>query len=605
MADLELISAAKRKSLRPSQFADPENQAYPIDTAERTRNAPARLEQNKGSMSVEKYHRIRARIARAARRFGIDSEYNKPETATSTRGLRMTTTHPDGTKVEISHMSAAFYDDADGGSLRLAMPINKAAALADGDADKRVWVQVARSGRWLGHRQGPFELNAKVFDQICANFVGQKVGRIQYDFEHASEMPPSEGEIPTKGTPAQGWIYALKHDGRNLYALTEWKPLARDYIANDQYQGVSPAIRWNQKDRETGKPIGAILSSVALTNSPFLTQMNQPTAASTGTDVSATFCSLTEEEPPHLTLAGSRSCCYSDDEYMPRIRSALRMHELATPGEVSEKIGALRQYMVAAGGDHTKMVNGVQLADFTKPIRDIVNPHAGMSWDEVFDIIEDIVDVAMDRHIIQDHGGVEESTPPSLNSSAEATAPAASNLNSTGGPAMAKTIEQLELEVTNLSGERSTLLSQIEALTSERDTLKAKVDEHEAQVLSARVDEAFSTYKDKYQLPPNAKGTMLSLLKVDASGFEQMYPRLEPKNRHLLSVLTGDARNGNASQPRVAADLPSDNGNVRNLSARELTSKLMRENPGMTLATAQIKVDEMMTKLRRQQGHVL
>jgi len=175
------------------------------------------------------------------------------------------------------HMAA--YSDADN-RLILSIPLDKQAALADGDENKRVWVQVGKAGRWLGHRQGPFELNSQIFDSIVRNFRSQNVGRLQYDFEHASEMKPTDGMIPMVGVPAQGWIYDLKHDGRALYALTEWKDLARQYIENDQYQGVSPAISWKNNDRVSGQPIGPMLTSVALTNKPFLTGMRPPQAAS-------------------------------------------------------------------------------------------------------------------------------------------------------------------------------------------------------------------------------------------------------------------------------------------------------------------------------------
>ena len=124
MADT--VSAAQRKRMNASQFGDPDGRRYPIQDAAHVRNASARLEQNKAN--EPKYSKIRARIARAAKRFGIDSEYNKKTTARSSfrgasRGLRMTTTHPDGTRTEIRHMSAFFSDgtEDDGGKLSLAV----------------------------------------------------------------------------------------------------------------------------------------------------------------------------------------------------------------------------------------------------------------------------------------------------------------------------------------------------------------------------------------------------------------------------------------------------------------------------------------------------
>jgi hypothetical protein len=570
------------------------------------RNAAARLEQQKSSMPATQYNQIRARIARAAKKFGIDSEYNKkPQRSSfrgSGRGLRMTTVHADGTRTEIRHMSAFCSEDGD--KLWLAVPFDKGAALADGDENKRVWVQIARAGRWLGHRQGAFALNSQTFEQICTNFETQKVGRLQYDFEHASEQKPSDGAIPMLGAPAQGWIYALKHDGQRLFALTEWGDLARQYIQNDQYSGVSPAINWNQKDRVTGKPIGAVLSSVAITNKPFLTQM-EPLAA--------TSLAL-EEESESIELSGS-SCCYSADEYLPRIKSALRLHDLSTPAQMSEALDNLREHMDAAEGDHTKQVNGVRLQDYALPLRNVVNAHAGMSWDEVFDVVEDLIDVAMDKHIIEDHpedtpveSSMSNATEPTSTISettpfAEATS-AASTLTNQGGPAMAevkpeKTVQEFQLEITNLTGERNQLKVDLEAALAVNSELSAKVEAHELQLLSAEVDTAYQTYEKKMGLTLEMKPVMLSVAKQNLEGFHKLYPVLPLPQRHLMSVLTGDGRTTQTTQLRVQADNAADAAPT--LKPAELVTRIMKET-NCSLLDAQCRVDAMLTKMQRRAG---
>ena len=604
MADT--VSAAQRKRMNASQFGDPDGRRYPIQDAAHVRNASARLEQNKAN--EPKYSKIRARIARAAKRFGIDSEYNKKTTARSSfrgasRGLRMTTTHPDGTRTEIRHMSAFFSDgtEDDGGKLLLSMPLDKATALSTGDADGRVWVQIAKAGRFFKDGK-PFELNSRIFDEVCQNFKSQNIGRVQYDFEHASEMPPSAGNIPVEGTPAQGWAYEFKHNGRQLFALTEWKGLARDYIQNDQYQGVSPAIRWNQKDRESGKPIGAVISSIALTNCPFLTGM-APLVASIGADAAATYCSLTFEEPTNLSAS---TCCYSANEYMPRIKSALRLHDLATPTEMSDHLDKLREHMDAAEGDHTKTVNGLALSDYALPLRSLVNAHAGMSWDEVFDVVEDLIDAAMDKHIIEDHGGDagEDSPAPVLNNSAEANPPA-STLNDKGGPEMAapvKSIEQLESELQLMTAERNQLKVDFDAAVATNSQLSAKIEQHELLALNARVDVAFDTYKEKKGLTPASKKTLLTLLKADSAGFEEMFPNLPAPQRTLLTTLTSDGRsqNGTSRNVRVQADAPVDGPDVTTMSARELTRHLMSTEK-LPLAAAQNKAMAIINRVRETQ----
>ena len=76
---VEMISADKRNSLPEGKFALPSQRKYPIDTAARTRNAAARLEQAKkaGRISDADYSSAKGKIAAAAKRFGIESQYNE------------------------------------------------------------------------------------------------------------------------------------------------------------------------------------------------------------------------------------------------------------------------------------------------------------------------------------------------------------------------------------------------------------------------------------------------------------------------------------------------------------------------------------------------
>lgn len=55
------ITAAKRHSLPASDFAIPEREAYPVDTAGRARNALSRVSQNG---SPEEKARVRAKVKR-------------------------------------------------------------------------------------------------------------------------------------------------------------------------------------------------------------------------------------------------------------------------------------------------------------------------------------------------------------------------------------------------------------------------------------------------------------------------------------------------------------------------------------------------------------
>jgi phage I-like protein len=261
------ISAAKRRSLPGDKFAVPGKRAYPIDTAARTRNAAARLEQNKSSLSSSEYAEAKRRIAAASKRFGIKSEYSKPARAAS-RGLRMRI-NTDGS-IHVRHNS-----DIVGGKTVFCEQFeldSKTIELADGKP-KAVWIQVAKPGEFKGHPAGPFKLDATTFNDIVRNFRATQNRRIAIDFEHASEQKPTDGGIPVLGAPAQGWMtdFDIRPDG--LYSLVEWLPLAADYIKTGQYKYFSPAIRFDAVDRVTGKNIGARMTSGALTNKPFLDGM--------------------------------------------------------------------------------------------------------------------------------------------------------------------------------------------------------------------------------------------------------------------------------------------------------------------------------------------
>lgn len=139
-----------------------------------------------------------------------------------------------------------------------------------------VWIQLAKVGSFAGHAAGPFELDARTFDDIVKNFKATANRRIPIDFEHASEVDASDGSIPHTGAPAQGWVVDLQNrqtDG--LWGLVEWMEPARSYIREGKYRFISPAIRFRSRDRVSGEPVGARLTSAGLTNNPFLDGMAQ------------------------------------------------------------------------------------------------------------------------------------------------------------------------------------------------------------------------------------------------------------------------------------------------------------------------------------------
>lgn len=200
----------------------------------------------------------------------------------------------------ITALKARFLDRGKGKAIVLRATSKKLDAPPE---NAPVWEQIAKEGEYKGHASGEFTLDAQVFADIIKNFRAHPSYRaadvrtpwteggdnsnsgrvIPWDFHHANEAAPTS--VAVQGAPAQGWVLDLKTeqgpDGLTLWALTDWLEPARTYIRNGQYQWSSVAIWPDSHDAVTGKPIGTYLSSVAITNDPFIQGM-QPLAASRG-----------------------------------------------------------------------------------------------------------------------------------------------------------------------------------------------------------------------------------------------------------------------------------------------------------------------------------
>jgi hypothetical protein len=176
-------------------------------------------------------------------------------------------------------------------------PIPLTAAVVESDESAGpVWAQVCIEGVYKGHAKfKEINFTRELFEQVIANFRahpsyqagpnGLGVKRVaQFDYEHASEMDPTSGSIPQKGAPANGWVLDLQirngADGKaELWALSDFLPDTRQQIRDGGYQWTSVAIWPNAIDPVSGEQMGPRLTSVALTNHPFIEGM-EPIAAS-------------------------------------------------------------------------------------------------------------------------------------------------------------------------------------------------------------------------------------------------------------------------------------------------------------------------------------
>ena len=297
----------KRNDLPSSAFALPSQRKYPINDAAHVRNAAARLEQERaaGKISPSDYAKAKSRIVAAGKRFGVKSD--QPSGSAKAKRIRVSADLGHGGSLSVRHMAD-----------RTISLDGVAVTLSDDGDDKPVWIQLAKPGTFRGHSAGPFELNAQTFDEIVRNFNGSQNHEIPIDFEHASEADATDGTIPTLGAPAQGWIREMKVENGNLWGLVYWGDRAREYIRAGQYKYFSPAIRFGSKDRVSGQPIGARMTSGALTNNPFLDGMKPLAAKDAAPESEAgTFVLSDSLEDVHMNLEAEltrrarANMCYS------------------------------------------------------------------------------------------------------------------------------------------------------------------------------------------------------------------------------------------------------------------------------------------------------
>jgi len=149
-------------------------------------------------------------------------------------------------------------------------------AAGAGEGAGKVRIPLAVAGTWV-RGANRFSITPQDLESIVRNFCERQNGEINVDYDHASEMP----EVAAGGPiPSAGRIIGIdppELQGRRtlLWGWFEPTERARTLIRNREYRYISPAIDWGAHNKRSGKPQGATLTSVALTNRPFLEEMPQ------------------------------------------------------------------------------------------------------------------------------------------------------------------------------------------------------------------------------------------------------------------------------------------------------------------------------------------
>lgn len=141
-----------------------------------------------------------------------------------------------------------------------------------GDVEKLTRIPLALLGRWVKGAQ-KFAITRETVKKLAENFRKRATGDVVIDYEHASEFP---GLAQGQPVPAAGWLKQIEDtpDEKGvLWGLAELTQRAREMIERREYKYISPAINWGERDKVSGEPQGATLTSVALVNRPFLESM--------------------------------------------------------------------------------------------------------------------------------------------------------------------------------------------------------------------------------------------------------------------------------------------------------------------------------------------
>jgi hypothetical protein len=182
------------------------------------------------------------------------------------------------------------------------------------------WIQAFNEGTYDHPVYGEMKFDEEKLKGF-ADSVNKRVRGIDPDIDYDHKMFTGE---------AAGWVREAKFSkGDGLAIRVEWTPKARNAIANKEYRYFSPEFMDEWLNPKTGKTIENVLAGGALTNRPFLKDL-QPVNLSeiVRTDVLS--------EPPE-------SGGLMD---LKEIRRALGLAENATDAQVNVKLGELRALQV-------------------------------------------------------------------------------------------------------------------------------------------------------------------------------------------------------------------------------------------------------------------
>lgn len=124
------------------------------------------------------------------------------------------------------------------------------------------WIQIMKTGQWNHPSLGKIKINQADLHQFKENFDNRVRGTdLSVDVSHQ----------PDKGAVA--WFKELKVQGEKLLAKMAWTEEGADLVQKGKYRYFSPEFMFKWKDPDTGKEFKDVLFGGAITNRPFLKNM--------------------------------------------------------------------------------------------------------------------------------------------------------------------------------------------------------------------------------------------------------------------------------------------------------------------------------------------
>jgi hypothetical protein len=138
--------------------------------------------------------------------------------------------------------------------------IDMAVLMAEATAEN--WIQIMKAGDFDHPGLGNLKITPADLHQFKENF-DKKVRGVDLAVDVAHE--------PDKGAVA--WFKELKVDGDKLMAKVAWTEEGEELIKSGKYRYFSPEFVFQYKDAESGKQFKDVLLGGAITNRPFLKNM--------------------------------------------------------------------------------------------------------------------------------------------------------------------------------------------------------------------------------------------------------------------------------------------------------------------------------------------